>query len=67
MRRTLVLTDEHRRHAFLASLPPHVREPLPEADEPGAPYWRLRLTRRDWRDLLATYCGAFVAVSVFIA
>lgn len=67
MRRTLVLTDERRRHAFLASLPPHVREPLSEAEEPDAPYWRLSLTRRDWRDVLGAYCYTFAAVSVFIA
>jgi hypothetical protein len=69
MRRALVLTDESRSHPFLASLPPHVRalddesldQPIPEK------YWRLHLTRKDWRDIIATYCGAFAAVTVFFA
>jgi hypothetical protein len=66
MRRALVLTDDRRRHPFLASLPPQAREPLAD-DQAEAPYWRLRLTRRDWRDVFATYCGTFVAVTAFIA
>jgi hypothetical protein len=67
MRRALVLTDDRRRHSFLASLPPHIRLAGEESRSEPQPYWRLRLTRRDWRDIVAAYAGTFVAVSVFIA
>lgn len=67
MRRALVLTDDCRRHSFLASLPPHVRLADEEAEAVAQPYWRKRLTRRDWRDIFAAYCGAFVAVTAFFS
>ena len=63
-RRHLVLTDEAARHPFRASLPPHVRMPLEETPEP-ARNWRM--SRRDWRQFLATYCAGFLAVTAFIS
>jgi hypothetical protein len=63
MRRALVLRDDGARHPFLASLPPHVRagaKPQPEARK-----WAL--TAQDARDVAATYCAGFMAVSLFIA
>jgi hypothetical protein len=66
MRRTLVLTDEAARHPFLASLPPHVRA-VSDEGMPAKPDWRKGLTRKDWRDILLTYTGAFLAVSIFMA
>lgn len=64
MRRALVLTDERRRHPFLASLPPHVRKPL--ADEvANVPAWKL--TSADWQQVGSTYVAGFFAVSTFIA
>lgn len=62
MRRALVLTDERRRHPFLASLPPHVRRPLEGAEVPS---WKL--SGSDWQQAGATYVAGFVAVSTFIA
>lgn len=62
MRRALVLTDERRRHPFLASLPPHVRKPYDEADVPS---WKLSAS--DWQQAGATYVAGFVAVSAYIA
>lgn len=64
MRRSLVLTSEHSRHPFLASLPPHVRSE-------AAPL-RIELKRRwfamqDLRDFLMAYCACFMAVSLYIA
>ena len=61
MRRHLVLTDEARRHPFLASLPPHIRqvEPLPQ--------WRpLAIGAEDVRQFLLAYCACFLAVATFI-
>jgi len=64
MRRALVLTDERRRHPFLASLPPHVRKPLGnEVADVSA--WKL--TASDWRQAAATYVAGFVAISTFLA
>lgn len=64
MRRALVLTDERRRHPFLASLPPHVRKPIGD-EVAGAPAWKLMAG--DWQQVGATYIAGFVAVSTFIA
>ena len=62
MRRALVLTDERRRHPFLASLPPHIRKPL--GGETGrASAWRP--TPRDWQQAGATYLAGFVGFSTF--
>ncbi len=68
MRRALVLTDETRRHPFRASLPPQSRV-SGEDSEAGTSgqYWRRQLTRRDWRDIAATYIGTFAAVTVFFS
>jgi hypothetical protein len=63
-RRYLVLSDEAARHPFRASLPPHVRMPLEETPEP-ARNWRI--TRRDWRQFIATYSAAFIVVTAFIS
>jgi len=63
-RRYLVLTDEAARHPFRASLPPHVREPLSDAQVPVRSW---RLSRQDWRQFLTTWCAGFVAVSTFIS
>jgi hypothetical protein len=66
MRRALVLTDETRRHPLRASLPPEsLRVENVETDRP--PYWRLALTGRDWRDICATYCAGFTAVTIFFS
>lgn len=64
MRRALVLTDERRRHPFLASLPPHVRRPI--AEQPAQPP-KWKLTASDWQQVATTYVAGFVAVSTFIA
>lgn len=64
MRRALVLTDEAARHPFLANLPAHVR--LTEAEAISRPRWP-GLSRAMLRDVAATYCASFVAVSLFIA
>lgn len=63
-RRALVLTDESARHPFRRSLPPHVcGKPI------AAP--RKRSLREalfeEWQSVFATYCAAFVAVSLFVA
>ncbi|MBS0474293.1 MAG: hypothetical protein JSR28_03970 [Proteobacteria bacterium] len=63
MRRALVLTDEAARHPFLASLPAHVRVADAAAAKPRWP----GLAPGMMRDVAATYCAAFVAVSLFIA
>jgi len=64
MRRSLVLTSEHSRHPFLASLPPHVRsEVAPLRIEPKHRW----LTMQDLRQFLLAYCACFMAVSLYIA
>jgi hypothetical protein len=61
MRRHLVLTDEARRHPFLASLPPHIRQVEP------APQWRpFAIGAEDVRQFLLAYFACFVAVATFI-
>ena len=50
MRRYLVLTDEIRRHPFLAGLPPHAR----------------RVGAEDVRQFLMAYCACLLAVATFI-
>jgi hypothetical protein len=64
MRRALVLTDERRRHPFLASLPPHVRQPLAEVVETPSPW---KLNANDWQQAGATYIAGFVAISAYIS
>lgn len=74
MRRALVLTDETARHPFLASLPPHVRQILPELDgAEGDPadavttqlsWWQI--SRKDARGIVSAYFATFVAALVFI-
>ena len=63
MRRYLVLTDEARRHPFLASLPPHVRQ----LDAAPAPQWRpFAIGAEDVRQFLMAYCACLLAVATFI-
>ncbi|MCK9543994.1 MAG: hypothetical protein M0R03_18395 [Novosphingobium sp.] len=65
-RRALVLTDESARHPFRRLLPPHVRQPLSDGGGQGAgPAGLLGLSRTDWRDVGATWCACFLAVSLF--
>jgi hypothetical protein len=64
VRRSLVVTDESARHPFRMSLPPHVCSSSVPVNESG---WRRQLTRRDWRDIIATYSASFIAVTLFIA
>jgi hypothetical protein len=63
-RRALVLVDESARHPFLRGLPPHVR-----GKTAGAALRRpsRQIDAGDWRAFLATFCAAFVAVSIWIA
>lgn len=61
MRRALAHTDESARHPFLASLPPHVRQPARPA-----PAKARFFTVQDVKDFLLAYCACFVAVSTFI-
>lgn len=63
MRRSLVLTNEAARHPFLASLPPHVRQNLPDFEEQNV--WRM--SRDDVRGFVTTYFAVFAAALVFIA
>ena len=63
-RRSLVLTSESARHPFRASLPPHV---LATRALPGALASGWRMSRRDWRDVLGTYCAGFIVVATFIS
>jgi hypothetical protein len=63
-RRALVLTNEGARHPFRRSLPPHVCGKLISMP-------RKRSMREaffeEWQSVFATYCAAFVAVSLFVA
>lgn len=63
MRRALVLTDDSARHPFRASLPAHVREPLPDGPEPFAPL----LSYADLRGFMRAYSACVLAVVTFIA
>ena len=63
MRRYLVLTDETRRHPFLASLPPHVRQ---LEEEPARPWRPLAIGADDVRQFLMAYCACLLAVATFI-
>jgi hypothetical protein len=63
MRRSLVLTDEARRHPFLASLPPHVREAGPEPARPWRPF---AIGADDVRQFLLAYCACLLAVATYI-
>jgi len=63
MRRYLVLTDESRRHPFLASLPAHVRQ----VDDEPEPRWRpFAVGAEDVRQFLMAYCACLLAVATFI-
>ena len=63
MRRTLVLTDETRRHPFLASLPPHVLQ----VDRAAESSWRPFIVgAEDVRQFLMTYCACLLAVAAFV-
>ena len=63
MRRYLVLTNEARRHPFLASLPPHVRQ----FDEEPERRWRpFAIGADDVRQFLMAYCACLLAVATFI-
>jgi hypothetical protein len=63
MRRYLVLTDEGRRHPFLASLPPHVRQ----IERQPVPQWRpFAIGAEDVRQFLLAYCACFLAVAAYI-
>lgn len=63
MRRYLVLTDEARRHPFLASLPAHVRRIEPESE----PRWRpFAVGAEDVRQFLMAYCACLLAAVTFI-
>ncbi len=63
MRRYLVLTDEARRHPFLASLPAHVRR----IDDQTEPKWRpFAIGADDVRQFLMAYCACLLVVATFI-
>jgi hypothetical protein len=63
MRRYLVLTDEARRHPFLAGLPAHDRQIEPEPE----PRWRpFAIGFDDVRQFLMAYCACLLAVMTFI-
>lgn len=62
VRRALVLTDDAARHGFRATLPLHVRQPLPP--QLAERWW---ISKRDWRQFFATYAAGFVVVSAFFA
>ena len=63
MRRFLVLTDETRRHPFLASLPPHVRQIEPTTE----PKWRpFAVGAEDVREFLMAYCACLLAVATYL-
>ena len=66
MRRHLVLTDESRRHPFLASLPPHVGRI--ERHVPPNRTWLLLppVGAEDVRLFLMAYCACLLAVATFI-
>lgn len=63
MRRALVLTDETARHAFRASLPPHIRSERPTARRTID--WRLSAS--DVKGFATVYLASFAAVLAFIA
>lgn len=69
MRRSLVLTSEAARHAFRASLPPHVTGGQDADVEARAVTWRERigLGADDLRSFLVAYSACLVAVTTFLA
>jgi len=66
MRRSLVLTDESRRHPFAASLPPYVRRTARQT--PPDRTWQLRppVDGEDVRLFLMAYCACLLAVAAFV-
>ena len=70
MRRALVLTSEHTRHPFRASLPPHVlrtREPPapPAPDVPHAPR-KTWLKAEDYGVAARGYAAGLIASTLFL-
>jgi hypothetical protein len=63
MRRSLVLTDEARRHPFLASLPTHVRQIEPPAETTWRPF---AVGAEDVRHFLMAYCACLLAVATYL-
>ena len=63
MRRSLVLTDEARRHPFLASLPAHVRQADPVTQTGWRPF---AVGTEDVRQFLMAYCACLLAVAAFV-
>jgi hypothetical protein len=63
MRRYLVLTDEARRHPFLASLPPHVRQVAAASARAWRPF---AIGAEDVRQFLLAYCACLLAVATYI-
>jgi len=63
MRRSLVLTDEARRHPFLASLPPHVRQVEPLTETAWRPF---AVGAEDVRHFLMAYCACLLAVATYL-
>jgi hypothetical protein len=65
MRRYLVLTDESRRHPFLASLPPHVRRTGRYAPPNRTALLAPPFGAVDVRLFLLAYCAFLLAVATF--
>ena len=63
MRRSLVLTDETRRHPFLASLPPRVRHVEPVTETGWRPF---AVGADDVRQFLMAYCACLLAVATYL-
>ena len=63
MRRYLVLTDESRRHPFLASLPARLRRADDEPEPRSRPF---AVGAEDVRQFLMAYCACLLAVATFI-
>jgi hypothetical protein len=66
MRRHLVLTDESRRHPFLASLPPHIRQTGRDVPPNRTNLLAPPISAEDVRLFLTAYCACLLAVATFI-
>jgi hypothetical protein len=66
MRRYLVLTDESRRHPFLASLPPHVRRTGRHAPPNRTALLAPPIGAEDVRQFLMAYGACLLAVATLI-